>query len=92
MDQIEAYDPPPFAAKMSSPRYQGYRDEHGTDLAWELDALRPDQLQQLITDGVAAHFDTDRHSEVQGVIRERRDEMRGRMDVDWLGAALENLR
>jgi len=92
MDQIQAYNPPPFPAKMTSSRYAGYVDEHGTDEAWELDALKPNQLQDLIQDGVRSHFDLARHKAVQETIRRRRDEMRDRMkDAGWLATALDNV-
>lgn len=90
MDQILAHRPPPFPAKVTSARYAGYVAEHDTTSAWELDALTPPQLQRLIRDGVNAHFDTDRHTEVQAFIREQRVEMRKRMrSDDWLAQALE---
>lgn len=51
MTQIEKYNPPPFDVKMGDSRAAGYVAEHGGD-AWELDALDPSVLKQLITDSV----------------------------------------
>jgi hypothetical protein len=49
MDQIEQYDPPPNPAKDTDARFEGYRDEFG-DSSWELDALDPDVISDLIQD------------------------------------------
>jgi hypothetical protein len=56
MDQIEQYNPPPNPAKTTDSRYQDYRDEHGED-SWELDALDPHILTELISEAVARHTD-----------------------------------
>lgn len=45
--QIEQYDPPPNPAKMSDSRAQAYVEEHGNS-SWELDALKPSVLANLI--------------------------------------------
>jgi len=89
MDQIERYDPPPFPAKPSSSRFESYCDNHGTDDAWELDALDPPVLQQLIKDGVSAHFCEDTYNDMQSDISGMRQVLRARMSVDgWLSAQL----
>lgn len=91
MPQIEAFNPPPFPAKMTSSRYQGYVDEHGTDDAWELDALRPEQLQQLIRDNVEERFDREVYSQHQATITRLRADMRSRMqDPVWMSGVLED--
>jgi len=51
MDQIEEYAPPPNPAKTTDARYEGYRAEHGEE-SWELDALEPAVLSQLVEDNV----------------------------------------
>ena len=76
MDQIRRYAPPPFPAKVTSSRYQTYRDEHDTDDAWELDALEPTVLRDLIRAEVDALFDDDIHAGVRTEVREARAEMR----------------
>lgn len=50
-DQVEQYDPPPNPAKMSDVRAPGYVAEYGTD-SWELDALEPQVISDLIRDAV----------------------------------------
>lgn len=47
MDQIDQYAPPPNPAKESDSRFEAYAAEHGED-SWELDALDPDVISQLI--------------------------------------------
>lgn len=58
MDQVEQYNPPPNPAKLTDSRSSSYVSIHG-DESWELDALPPDALADLIRDGVAQHRDED---------------------------------
>lgn len=45
--QIDEYQPPPNPAKVTDSRFERYQEEHG-DESWELDALRPDVLADLV--------------------------------------------
>jgi hypothetical protein len=93
MDQIEEHNPPPFEAKMTSSRYQGYRDEHGTDEAWELDALDPATLRGLIREHVRRYFDELIAADNSDIVRDKRAEVRERMQEDgWITQALDGLR
>lgn len=47
--QIEEYTPPPNPAKETDSRWFGYVDEYGTTSSWELDALEPQIIVDLIT-------------------------------------------
>ena len=47
MDQVEEFDPPPNPAKMSDSRAEGYVQEYGYE-SWELDALDPSTLSDLV--------------------------------------------
>lgn len=47
MSQVEEYDPPPNPAKLTDSRASGYVELHG-DSSWELDALPPDVLVDLL--------------------------------------------
>lgn len=47
MDQIRQYDPPPNPAKVTDSRFEAYRLQHG-DESWELDALEPSVMVDLI--------------------------------------------
>lgn len=51
-DQVEQYAPPPNPAKQTDARYARYVEETGLDESWELDALEPRILQDLINDEV----------------------------------------
>lgn len=49
--QIDQYNPPPNPAKVTDPRANAYIAKHG-DESWELDALRPEVIRDLIKDAV----------------------------------------
>lgn len=57
-DQVEEYNPPPNPAKSSDTRFKAYQDEHG-DSSWELDALEPAVLLQIVSDEVRPLIDQD---------------------------------
>jgi hypothetical protein len=89
MDQIEQYDPPPFWAKTTDTRYQTYVDEHDTTEAWELDALDPTVLRNLIRTEVDEYFDHDIHKELQEESKEARRNMLDLMrNPEWIEEAL----
>lgn len=56
MDQIEQYDPPPNPAKLTDSRATGYIEEFGGQ-SWELDALDPDVLTDLIESSITRYVD-----------------------------------
>ncbi len=58
MDQIDELDLPPNPAKLSDSRAAEYIKKYGTD-SWELDALRPQHMHQLINEAVEGHIDRD---------------------------------
>ncbi len=47
MDQVEEFDPPPNPAKMTDSRAESYVQEYGHE-SWELDALEPSTLSDLV--------------------------------------------
>ena len=55
-DQIEAYEPPPNPAKLTDSRASGYISKFGR-YSWELDALEPRVMRDLIKDTVALYTD-----------------------------------
>lgn len=90
-EQIDRYNPPPFEAKVSSSRYQSYVDEHETDEAWELDALEPPVLRDLIRENVEALFDPAIARGHDEVVSELRAQMREQMlDPTWAAKALSD--
>jgi len=52
MDQVEEFDPPPNPAKLTDSRCVKYMDEYG-DESWELDALTPEVINELISDNIS---------------------------------------
>jgi hypothetical protein len=57
--QVGQYSPPPNPAKSTDARYRGYMERFG-DESWELDALEPTVLVQLVRDEVDDLRDGDR--------------------------------
>lgn len=52
-DQVEEYNPPPNPAKLTDSRAEGYIDRFGLE-SWELDALTPTVISDLIENAVLA--------------------------------------
>ena len=55
-DQIQHYDPPENPAKTSDSRFRAYVAKHGAS-SWELDALEPQALTDLVRDAVMEQRD-----------------------------------
>lgn len=70
MDQVNYYSPPPNPAKMSDVRAKGYVEEYGPE-SWELDALDPLTLNQLISTTIEEYKTEAWHHQY-----ERQEEMR----------------
>lgn len=64
MDQIERYSPPPNPAKITDSRFEGYQRIHGEE-SWELDALTPQIIDDLITREVEDFIDHDKMQEAE---------------------------
>lgn len=75
MDQIDQYNPPPNPAKTTDSRFGAYIRSFG-DQSWELDALDPTVLTQLITDTVMEYVDEGRMAEQRERIRQERLQLR----------------
>lgn len=63
-DQIQAYRPPPNFSKESDSRYQGYVDKYGVK-CYELDALEPSVISDLIRATVSAHINQEAWDSVE---------------------------
>lgn len=74
-DQIEEYNPPPNPAKVTDSRAGSYMSIYGRS-SWELDALDPDVLVDLITNTVLQYRDDDYYQDVL----KREKEERARID------------
>ena len=62
MPQIEEYSPPPNPAKETDTRAAGYIAEYGNS-SWELDALRPEILDGLITEAIKSNLDQKKYKQ-----------------------------
>jgi len=62
MEQIEEQSPPPNPAKMTDSRYAKYVSEYG-DESWELDALEPRFISDLIRDEIDLEKDEEKWEE-----------------------------
>lgn len=62
MDQVREFNPPPNPAKLTDSRSTGYVERYGDD-SWELDALSPQVIDQLIRDQVMQFIDNDAWAE-----------------------------
>lgn len=54
LDQIEQYAPPPNPAKETDSRWADYTETYQTESSWELDALDPRTIVNLITEEIEA--------------------------------------
>jgi hypothetical protein len=78
MNQVEQYNPPPNPAKLSDSRAPKYVEQYGDD-SWELDALEPEVIAELIRSNVlrireealwaeACHQEAEEQEELDKVI------------------------
>jgi hypothetical protein len=58
MDQVQQYGPPPNPAKITDSRFEGYQAQYG-DESWELDALEPQVLADLVRSSIEGVMDSD---------------------------------
>ncbi len=70
IEQIRQYNPPANPAKKTDPRSKDFIKNHGST-SWEVDALRPEILNQLLTDAIRINIDEDVFNEI--VSREHED-------------------
>lgn len=75
-DQIDQYKLPPQPAKGTDVRIKGYERKHGHRLAWELDALKPNILMEIVSTAVAPLIDWDKWDAHMQREQESRDFMK----------------
>ncbi len=80
-DQIEQYNPPPNPAKTTDARYQSYADKYG-DESFELDALEPRVIVDLIREAVQDRIDQDVWEEALEQQKTGRDQL-GKVSRRW---------
>lgn len=74
-DQVDEYDPPPNPAKTTDSRFEAYSAEHG-DESWELDALEPATIADLIRTAVLEVRDEDLWNEALEAEETARERLR----------------
>jgi len=74
-DQVEEYQPPPNPTKLSDSRADGYVEEYGYS-SWELDALNPTVLIDLIQGTVTNHMDQSLFEKAQDIEHKHRAKLR----------------
>jgi hypothetical protein len=63
MDQVDQYKPPENPAKLTDSRAKEYIQKHGGK-SWELDALDPSILRQIVELSIKMFVDEDKFNEV----------------------------
>lgn len=74
MDQIEEQQPPPNPAKVTDSRFEGYQREYGSE-SWELDALPPDYLNDLLSGHIAEWVDETLWGQKRQIIESTRGKL-----------------
>lgn len=74
MPQIRKYNPPPNPAKITDSRYGAYVSQHGGK-SWELDALDPRVLDDLIDKSIQEHLDKGLYLERERSEKAERDRL-----------------
>lgn len=81
MAQVEEYTPPPNPAKTTDSRFKAYIKEYGAE-SWELDALDPRTLSELVRNEVEVYRDQDAWEELEAEENEARD-LLGKTSRHW---------
>lgn len=84
MDQVTQYDPPPNPAKLTDSRAAGYVQLYG-DESWELDALEPSVLADLIRAEVASLQDAGAWEDAEA------EEAEGRKQLGDIATSYEDV-
>ncbi len=74
MDQVEEHSPPPNPAKTTDSRFNTYVVAYGDD-SWELDALEPAVLSELIRSEIEALIDDEKWAQSAHEIDDGRDRL-----------------
>lgn len=76
LDQIERLNLPPNPAKQSDSRYLQYVEKFGLEDSWELDALEPSHIVELIDSTIRGLVDFPKWTEQHRIQEEHRDHLR----------------
>lgn len=81
MEQIEEFAPPPNPAKLTDSRCGSYISRYG-DESWELDALEPKVIHDLITNNVTEFWDYEEVLRVRAKVASEKEVMES-VANDW---------
>lgn len=81
MDQVDEHGPPPNPTKVTDSRAAGYIEEYG-HTSWELDALEPRVILDLIQSEIEHHIDQEIWDAVEEEENEKK-ELLGRLAAKW---------
>lgn len=68
--QVRSYNPPPNPAKLTDPRATKYVEEFGY-VSWEVDALNPQTLDDLVRNSILDYIDIGKHNDI--LLQEQKD-------------------
>ena len=74
MEQIQQFNPPPSFVKTTDARKTGYIEKYG-DTCWELDALKPGFVEQLVDSAIRPYIDQRILAETLAQEEEQRKEL-----------------
>lgn len=74
-DQVQEFNPPPNPTKLTDSRAGGYLAEYG-ETCWELDALEPEYIANLVEEAVLAVRDEELWDEAMGEQEAHREDLR----------------
>lgn len=80
MDQITTYNPPPNPAKTTDSRFDGYVRLYGHE-SWELDALPPTDLSELVETHIRRYMDDGKWLERAEAVEDIRSRIREAADT-----------
>jgi hypothetical protein len=89
-EQIDARTLPPAPVKLTDSRANGFVDQHGEEV-YELDAIEPNELQDLIREAVGEWFDDEVLEERDRQVAEGREQIAKLLDDAGITAFLERL-
>jgi hypothetical protein len=79
MEQIKEYDPPENPAKFTDSRYENYVSNYG-DSSWELDALKPEVLEEIARNHIWTYMDEDKWNAVDQEIEKGKEDLQKAWD------------
>lgn len=79
-EQVERYTPPPNPAKITDSRCKGYIEKYG-DESWELDALKPTVIHDLIVETVDRLTDWEMLNERKTLLNKEKASMQKYADI-----------